>query len=153
MMLADKDYFPLSDDAQWKTVAAANAKACAAACSSSNGSGSKAACVMFRWNEAAAECQQVLEAASGSVMGFKVAQAADYVMYTVPADLEVGEQVGASAAKNLKQCVQACSDLNTCEGFSYPNGTAGGSCKLFASVLDADYEGQVHVAGNHLYAD
>jgi hypothetical protein len=48
-MQADQDYFPLSDDKLWRSVAAQSVEACAAACAASTGEGSSPpACIMYR---------------------------------------------------------------------------------------------------------
>jgi hypothetical protein len=48
-MQADQDYFPLSDNKLWRSVAAQSVEACAAACAASTGEGSgPPACIMYR---------------------------------------------------------------------------------------------------------
>lgn len=149
MIQPSNDYFPISDDEKWKQVAQAGSfDACAAACQSS--SSSSAVCVMYRWSENEGVCQHLQDENPGQLLGFKVANGADFVIYNAPVD--VGELLGSQSRQSMKQCMQACLADNACEGFSFPSYDAVGTCKLFASVLDADYQGKVNVAGSRLYA-
>ncbi|KAF6265497.1 hypothetical protein COO60DRAFT_1623874 [Scenedesmus sp. NREL 46B-D3] len=149
MMLADQDYFPLSDDKLWMSVAASSVEACAAACAASTGEGSgPPACIMYRWSEDSG-CQQLQEQQTlpnSSLLGFKVLQGTDYVIYRVSASTTAGEQVGSKAARSLKECMAACDALNTCEVFSFPGFKAAGACRMWGSVLEAGYQSMCHAA-------
>lgn len=153
-MLPDQDYFYLSDDAQWTDVSgAATSEQCSATCDSKNGGSSTApACIMHRWGYDTEQCQHLLEVKMGSLLGFRVEQGADYVIYQVKDGLEVGDRVGALYDKSLEQCMQACGKLNRCEGFRFPGWKGVGTCVMFASALDAEYQTVVHVSGRHLFS-
>jgi hypothetical protein len=107
----------------------------------------------FRWSDDAG-CQQLQEQQTlpnSSLLGFKVLQGTDYVIYRVPASTTAGEQVGSQDAKSLKGCMAACDALNTCEVFSFPGFKAAGACRMWGSVLESEYQSMVHVSGAHLF--
>jgi hypothetical protein len=87
---------------------------------------------------------------ASSLLGFKVLQGTDYAIYRVPASTTAGELVGSQEAKSLKACMAACDALNTCELFSFPGFKAAGDCRMFRSVLEAEYQSMLHVSGAHL---
>lgn len=111
------------------------------------------ALAIARWSEGAG-CQQLQEQQglpNSSLLGFKVLQGTDYVIYRVPASITAGEQVGSQQAKSLQECMAACDALNTCEVFSFPGFKASGVCRMFGSVLESEYQSMVHVSGAHLF--
>jgi hypothetical protein len=106
-----------------------------------------------RWSEGTG-CQQLQEQQAlpnSSLLGFKVLQGTDYAIYRVPASTTAGEQVGSQEVKSLQECMAACDALNTCEVFSFPGFKAVGACRLFGSVLEAEYQSMVHASGAHLF--
>lgn len=139
--LADptKDYFSISNDALY--VAAGTAAACQAACTGD------ATCVALKISTDTDSCFVLsADAAGTATVSFKVNSGVDYVRYKIPAGLEVGAEVGTDAATTVSGCEAACKSLPNCEAIVLD----GGSCKLIASELSADFTGFYHVSGANL---
>lgn len=91
------------------------------------------------------------------MVGFKAGGGSDYVLYRVPAGLEVGNLISDAGVKTPKECMASCSEIGPCEVVSMLaanlESAAAGPCKLYGSVLDADWVGMYHVTGERLYSD
>lgn len=138
-----------SSAAAWARAPTADTQAdCSKLCTGT----SKAVCVAFRWSDAASDCQLLLEAAAGKLMGFKVSGGATFSLFTVPQSVKGAQLVRSLKGQSLRGCANACGRNNNCEAFTYPGRTVtGAECQLWMSVLDADWVSGAHVKGTHLF--
>lgn len=149
-MQAADDVFQVSDEAKWVAQAATTSASCSYSCSESD------ACIMYRWAIGTTTCQLLMEEAGANPsqqLAFKVLDGSDYVVYQVSSSFTVGTLVQTLTGRTLQQCMQACTNSGSCGLVSFPTGADSGTCKLWGSSLDADWDAMVHIQGDHLFSD